>query len=557
MEKLIGVNEISLNFNLRKPRGNKCTNVYAVLKCGGVQIKFPIGCKVNAWQWNKKQQIPIINNGMVGGDMENNIKVMDKISQIKFAYLKYYSYLCAQSQSIAESELRDSIIKILKETKETDMANEKNLKKGKTVKATTLLNKAFDIYYSEIAPSAKDSSKKMQGRVLNHFSKYCKEIGKDGKSMLSQKGLNDYKEYLVKKSKESEKSGKDWYGSNAEINKKCQIIERLINKVMAKYNGFSGIERVEYIKLQEVKAKNEEKKRRPLTDEEIEKLTSHDGLSEEEKEYRDLFILECKCGYRISDTHRLFDKSLQTPFEQDGKKLIKIKTQKEGIDAFILVTPIVESILSKYENGFKYADPTNKKYTDVFNKNIKRIAKKCGLDSEETYIDAHGKEHKEPLYKIIGSHIGRYTFIYNGLFVLGFTADELKEFTGHADDKMINEVYAIYKDDDKAKKAFRAIDRVSKANSTNEDTKGGEIDRIKEYKDVLAFYGEPYINYKDITDSEELFRLIVTKYEIPLRQKGWELKVMKQIYNSNDAESRKQYERLLETLKEISENIKK
>mgnify|MGYP007013873100 CR=1 FL=1 len=72
MEKLIGVNEISQNFNLREPRGNKCTNVYAVLKCGGVQIKFPIGCKVNAWQWNKKQQTPIINNGMVGGDMKNN-----------------------------------------------------------------------------------------------------------------------------------------------------------------------------------------------------------------------------------------------------------------------------------------------------------------------------------------------------------------------------------------------------------------------------------------------------------------------------------------------------
>ena len=34
---------------------------------------------------------------------------MDKISQIKFAYLKYYSYLCAQSQSIAESELKESI----------------------------------------------------------------------------------------------------------------------------------------------------------------------------------------------------------------------------------------------------------------------------------------------------------------------------------------------------------------------------------------------------------------------------------------------------------------
>lgn len=557
MEKLINVNELSLNFNLRQPRGNKCTNVYAVVKCGSVQIKFPIGCKVNSWQWNKKQQTPIINNKMVSEDMENNIKVMSVISSIKFAYLKYYTYLCNQSQTIKESEVKESINKILKQTDITDMANIENLKKGKTIKATTLLKKAFDIYYSELVPNAKESTKEMQWGLVNAFYKYCEEIGKDGKSMLSQKGLNDYKDYLIKKQKEKEKEGKEWYASNAQINRKCQIIESLINKVMVKYNNFKGVERVEYVKLQEFKAKNADKKRRPLKKEEIDKLINFENLTDEEKEYRDLFLLECNCGYRISDTHKLFNRAYQQHFEKDGNKLIMIKTKKEDIDALILVTPIVEGILSKYESGFKFADPTSEKYTDVFNKRIKSIAKKCGLDSIEKYRDAHNKEHQEPLYKIIGSHFGRYTFIYHSLFDLGFTADELKRFTGHADDKMINEVYAIYSNNDYANEGFKAIERITKANTIKEDKKDGESEKIKEYKDVLAFYGEPYYNYREIDNSEDLFRLIVTKYELPLEQKGYERKLLKEIYNSTDSESRKKYERLLETLKEISDTIKK
>ena len=64
MEKLISVKELSLNFNLREPKGNKLTNVYCVVKCGNRQFKFSTRCKVNSWQWNKKQQMPTISPNM-------------------------------------------------------------------------------------------------------------------------------------------------------------------------------------------------------------------------------------------------------------------------------------------------------------------------------------------------------------------------------------------------------------------------------------------------------------------------------------------------------------
>ena len=58
-EQLINVNNLSFNFNLREPKGNKATNVYAIIRLGRIQLKLPTMCKVNSWQWDKKKQMPI------------------------------------------------------------------------------------------------------------------------------------------------------------------------------------------------------------------------------------------------------------------------------------------------------------------------------------------------------------------------------------------------------------------------------------------------------------------------------------------------------------------
>ena len=558
MNKLISVNEMSLNFNLREPRGNKSTNVYIVVKCGANQLKISTGLKVNSWQWNKKLQAPIISNKMTNDDRENNTKLMSLISAVRFGYSNYFSYLCAHQQMTNENEIKESINNILKELNNNDMANNENLQKGKSVKATTLLKKAYNIYYTEIKTKVKESAKKTALIQLSAFFKYCEEIGKDGKSMLTQKGLNEYKSYLIKKAKESKENGSKRYDSNLQINNKCQAVARYINEVMVSHNDFIkySIERVNYVTLEKVNAKGEDKKRRPLTSEEMTKLMTCNSLAPKEKEYRDLFVLECNCAYRIGDTQKLFDKSAQKHYKKGDYELIMINTQKENIDAVILVTPIVREILERYEKGFKFADPTDKLYRNTFNRVIKKIAKKCGLDAMETYIDAHGEKQTQPLYEIISSHFGRYTFINNALKI-GFSPNELKDFTGHANDQMINDVYSIVTKDDKAENAFRALERLSLINNTNADKKGSDDEKIKEYKDVLAFYGEPHKNYKFINDSEELLRMIISKYEMPLKEKGYSTKLLKKIYNSNDMETKEQYNKLLKILNEISETISK
>jgi len=531
MEKLISVNELSLNFNLREPKGNKCTNVYAVVRCGSVQLKFAIGCKVNSWLWNGKKQMPTISNSMTNEDREHNTIVMSVISAIRFGYSNFFSYLCKEHTTVSVEEIKDRINNIINETRLEEMANNENLRKSveRTPKATTLLNKAFEIYYSEIS-KVKESAKVTAYSQLKAYLNYCEEIGKDKLSMLTQRGLNDYKSYLMNKSKEDEKNGCARYNSNTQINNKCQAVARYINKVLSVHNDFLRykIEKVVYQNLEEVNPKNEEKKRRPLTDKELAKLIECDGLTAEEKEYRDLFLLECYCAYRVGDTPKLFDKKVQKHYEKDGYELIMIETQKENIDAVIWLNDNVKQILNTYENGFKYAKPTERTYSQKLNYRLKTIAKKAGLDARESYTDGHNKKVTQSLYEILSSHFARYTFIYNGLLKLGLTPNELKDFTGHANDTMINECYAIYTKADKFNNAVKALERISMANNKTIQAnatdnfaydKGIQDEKerlISETKQVLVFLGANYVDIAEIDNIDVLLPMLYIDYHRPL-----------------------------------------
>ena len=560
MVEIFDASQISLNFNLREPKGNKCTNVYAVVKYGRTQLKFSIGCKVNCWQWDRKKQRPIVNDKMSDEDVKNNIKVMNMISSFLFCYLDYYSYLCKNSIRISRDELKEYINDIINYIK-GNMANNQNLKTSvvRTPKASTLLKKAFVIYYTEISPSTKESSKQIEKGKLNAFFSYCEEIGKDKLSMLTTKGMNDYKTFLMKRSKELGEKG----DSNKTINNKCKTIAKLINSVLATHNEFLryNLTEIKYVNLEEVNAKGEDKKRRPLTREEINQLMDCDILNEKEQEFRDLFLLECNGSYRISDTAKLFDKSQQKRTKIGDYEFIIINTKKEDITSVIWVNDLVKEILIKYEKGFKFADLTNeKKYKGQFNDIIKRIFKKAKLDSTEKFIDAKGIEHKEKLCDIISSHFARYTFVYNGLFVLGFEPSELIDFTGHANDKMINEVYSIHTDEDKAKKAARSLDRVlgkKKEETTNpirsritKDNINEQDDLIKEVKDALYCLGADLNELVDITDYHELNVILYNDYHMKLVELGID-KDVKEVYrldNVSLAEKRR-------AIKEIRDKI--
>ena len=459
LEQLINVNGLSLNFNLREPKGNKATNVYAILRVGQVQLKISTMCKVNSWQWDKKKQLPLINGNITKRDLHNNLRVFSLLSRIRLEILNLISEDFAYNTL---EELRKLINNIVVSNLNDDNMNNENLSKSvtRTPQASTLLNKAFNIYYGTYR-KVKEVSRSRELGKLNAFIAYCEEKGINKVSSISQKGLNNYKNYLIKKSKEEGSKG----DSNSTINAKCQTVAKIIN-FMAGDENFSryNISKVECNLLQEIHPRGEDKKRRPLTKGELDKLISCEKLNEKEKEYRDLFILQCYAGYRVSDTEKMFDPSLQRIHKKGGNSYITILPQKEEtrkIIAVIWLNKTVRSILDRYKQGFKYVNISSINYSQNLNYNLRNIFKKSGLDSIEEWTDAKGVTHKDKLCNIISSHFARYTFIYNGLFAYGFTPSELKDFTGHSDETMINEVYNVHSADDTVAVANKAIQRVT------------------------------------------------------------------------------------------------
>lgn len=556
MDKLKNTNLISLNFNLREPYGNKCTNIYAVVKIDGKQIKIPTSLKINSWQWDKKKQTPIIYNNMTIEDRKNAIHVFNKIYDIKLAFHNNFVYNCNITN--LKKLIYNLNIDAMRNMHEHSLANLQKGNKGRK-KATSLLTEAFNIYYHEQHTRIKKSTIDQQGTRLNAFFAYCKEIGDDKKSMLSQEGLNTYRDYLLRNSKEKAEQGAKRYDSNKSINEKCELIAMLINKVMISHSSFLKykIPSVSYAPLEEVHQKGDEKKRRPLSQEEIDKLRNCKDLTDEEKEYRDLFLLECNGSYRVSDTSKLFSKEGHEIYHKGKYDLMVIKTEKEGILSVIWMNDIIKDILNRYENGFNYADPTSKGYATKYNRRIKKIAKKAGLDSIKKWTDQHWKENSELLHDIIASHFARYTFIYNGLFKIGFTPEELKDFTGHRDDRMINECYKLETAEDKINNAVKALDRVEreKGGVAREKITRHSINEhaelIQEAKDALCYLGADYADYGHINDHHTLTEMLYLDKHNEYMQMGCDMKYIKELYLNKELGLRERRELLQKHVNEV------
>jgi integrase len=132
-----------------------------------------------------------------------------------------------------------------------------------------------------------------------------------------------------------------------------------------------------------------------LTEEELATLQNYQ-LSGRKAEVRDLFVLQCNTGLRISDLKRV-DKNIE------GNK-IRLTTQKTGNDIKIPISPTIRQILDRYKNELPQV-PDQK-----VNEGIKLILKDACPESKIQVKD--GKSFKTIFkWEVISSHDSIRTFI--------------------------------------------------------------------------------------------------------------------------------------------------
>lgn len=439
MQKQLFVNEISCNFNLRRPKVvNKPTNVYCVVYVGGKQHYFATGLKVLPSQWNKKKQIAEVSNTLTTLDNRNNNILNEKINQLRGYYKEYIEYLCSNpndTDKLCNFIYKDMNVKKPSETKE---------------KATDLLERALEIYISR-TKSLSPSTLRGYDNKMNAFKKYIKDSKVDDNlELLTQRGINNYQEYLQTEA-DKVKVGK-MGGGKESINQKCQFIAKLINEVLCCTNDFMdlAIQPVKYIALKRNKKNKEEGVHFPLDDKEIKAFGEVTDLNEKQILYRDIFVLQCSCGQRVSDLKQL----IMGNYTKDEDNLILLKTQKESTPAYIYETEEIKKILDKLKSYiFDYKGRTCLKAGEYrinldnldndpqYNEAIKLIAKKANLNRIWTYRDAQDRPLSNPIHKIISSHCARHTFA-TIMRAKGYPADKVCWLLGHVDDTMVKAVYA-------------------------------------------------------------------------------------------------------------------
>ena len=461
MAELNYLKELTLNFNLRKPTSKRPTNVYAVIKVCGKQIKIPTTAKINAYLWDSKKQIPMLIDSMSDVERDNAKSVFSIINSFHSAFVEYYSYLYQNFQEITSEDVRGFFTKnVLSKIKiKKNMANNGAPNVTRQRKATKALDKALDIYAKNISEGTVITYK----YNLQNFKDYCAEIKRDSVLMLTKKGLNEFEAYLKGKGKTSNN-----------IRNCLRVVKTLVNEILAKHPDFKryGIEEIE---LKLPKDKKSEGKKVELTDDEIAAIKNCEGLTPVKMEYRDLFILECLTGQRVSDIPTLFSPDRYT-IKGDYFSFI---TKKEKVPALVKRTPEVLEIIEKYKDGFKHININSTSLAQNETNALKEIAKKAGLNRVISYKDNKENTLSSPLHELISSHFGRHTFVTR--MARKMPLEVVKYLTGHKDTQSLNKNYLHQTVDDRINILNKAFNKNKNSVDSNNEVK------INALNDLFAY----------------------------------------------------------------------
>lgn len=540
--------DFDLRFNLRQAKQNKPTIIYAVFTYGGKQVKINTKVKVYPKQWNRKRQSATISNNQTRLDNSNNKIVNDTIKEIEIAFQEQKYYLCDNTEKI------ENIINLFKQS--INPQYKSNMKKKTEPLATYIMTNYVQTTKSDTAA----------GQYITIISAF--------KSFLDTKGIDNH---LASMNFHTLKAYQDYMCDEdpkrvTTINNKIGMIKHFLKQISKtkQYDyKYSDSELDDLESIPDIRSKwDKRSKQVSLTEEQIYTLYNLSNLTAEEEEYKDLFILQCWTGQRVSDLLKLFDRTYYL-----DENTISYKNKKTREDVSVKLDTYgyqIKDILQKYANNqFHYIDLNLlgealdalddneeelknkfKRMCERYNKAIKSIGKKAGFNTPTEYIEQFGRKlvpSKDVFWRMMHSHSARHSYITN-MLRRGVSKDTIRITTGHADDEMIDLVYQHLTKEDIANKLHQGMNistnKTEPTKSLNKnkfevinffnknDKKEKYINNIDEAKEVLVFLGVDASEFIDIYDFTELLVMIGRREEIMMKKFGLEnTKKFKEIFN--------------------------
>ena len=206
-------------------------------------------------------------------------------------------------------------------------------------------------------------------------------------------------------------------------------LKTLLKKAVAdKYITESDRQNIVYEKLPNKSAKDNELF---LWNDEVVKLFYYHCEAPKDELIKDVFLLECTTGQRISDVTKVDDNIT----DSYGVQEVILVTKKTSAKLrFSLIFDIAKRILEKYNYNIPAISKSKDSENNTMNKRLKEIAKAAGISRKWTQSKHEAGKSKPTViekeaWQFVKTHTGRHTFI-TLLKLRGWDNSRIAKYTG-------------------------------------------------------------------------------------------------------------------------------
>ncbi|KAA6321414.1 Tyrosine recombinase XerC, partial [termite gut metagenome] len=366
------------------------------------RIEFTTGYRIDVAKWDTDKQR--VKNGCTN-------KLKQNASEINADLLKHYSHI---QEIFKEFEVSDSI-PTPQQLKDAFNRKYKKVAVLEPEQRVPVFMEVFDEFVKDCGMQNNwtDATYEKFVATRKHLQSFDPELTFDA---LDETRLSEYVNYL-----HDTKNLR-----NSTINKQIDSLKWFLR--WSKRKGYSANSAFETFKP---RLKTTRKKVIFLTMEELNKLREYaiPATKKYLERLRDVFLFCCFTGLRYSDVFNLKRSDVKAGH-------IEITTVKTADSLLIELNNHSRSILDKYKDVPFHRDKALPVITNQrMNIYLKELGELCGIDEpvRETYYKGNERiDIVTPKYALLGSHVGRRTFICNALS-LGIPAQVVMKWTGHSD----------------------------------------------------------------------------------------------------------------------------
>lgn len=499
------IKELQGHFNLRQPNGEKPTSIFFVTCLNGKQYKLVTGVKIYPRLWNHCKQRAEVNHRVSALDYRIIQETNNKLCQIKDQFNDFKHYICNNPDVDLETNLYKFVTKKEKTIKKVEKTNETIDKTTMNVDIIEVLSKGIEAD-TTISVGTKDNYKTKGVRLLECYFKATNPIS-DFKQFNTEFFIK-LRDWAVDNYKQ--KNGKPYRVGS--INDQLKLTYTVVTKYGVKAGYLTKAE-ASVISYETLKDKGQDDDI-ALRDDEVIKLFNYKCPDPKDELIKDVFLLECTTGQRISDTSRIND-SVKRVNNVDLIELVQKKTGKKIV--IDLIFDIAKKILvDKYNyNVPSISGNTKVAEKDIINHRIKDICKEAGVGVDETVtVVSHiaGKDKADettvPRYTKVSSHTGRRTFV-TMLSLRGWGYEKIGKYTGQTEIDTVK----LY-DKSKGDQSYIAIFKQSKKSGNilkmiDENEPEEQKDLLSILKD-LSEYEKAGINIYNLPQIKAAKKLIKT-----------------------------------------------